>query len=56
MGFAAGALIVSEAGGRFALPRNGRADELDFGVPGCVLATNARCYQAALDVLMRHGV
>ena len=54
--FAAGALIVSEAGGRFALPRNGRADELDFGVPGCVLATNARCYQAALDVLMRHGV
>ena len=26
--FAAGALIVSEAGGRFALPRNGRADEL----------------------------
>ena len=54
--FAAGALIVSEAGGRFALPRNGRADELDFGVPGCVLATNVRCYQAALDVLMRHGV
>lgn len=52
--YAAGSLIVAEAGGRFALPVDGVAGENDYGVPGCVLATNAECFDRALGILAAH--
>lgn len=52
--YAAGALIVTEAGGRFALPGGNAAGERAFGTPGCVLATNGQCFDRALGILKAH--
>ena len=49
--YAAGALIVTEAGGRFALPTGDASGERAFGTPGCVLAANQQCFERALGIL-----
>ena len=48
--FAAGALLVTEAGGAFLMPYNER---IDFSRPACILATNAKCRDAALRIVMQ---
>ncbi len=48
--FAAGALIIREAGGVFMMPYN---TEIDFGKPACILAANPQCASRALEVVMK---
>ncbi|MBQ7455017.1 MAG: inositol monophosphatase [Clostridia bacterium] len=47
--FAAGALLITEAGGFFMMPYNER---LDFSRPACILASNAECREQALRIVM----
>lgn len=49
--FAAGALIVTEAGGIFEMPYN--ENGLDFSKPACIFASNQTCYRKALDIVMQ---
>lgn len=51
--YAAGALLVTEAGGRFAMPALAAPN---FGVSTAILAANAACFEGALDILRQHGV
>ena len=46
--FAAGALLVTEAGGVFAMPYEER---IDFGKPACILACNPGCREGAVEIL-----
>lgn len=46
---AAGSLLVTEAGGRFAMPFTGRG--IDFSMPGGVVAASAACYEQAMKLL-----
>ncbi len=46
--YAAGALLITEAGGEFRMPWE---TETDFGKPACILAANPRCIEQALRVL-----
>ena len=47
--FAAGALLIEEAGGVFTMPYQ---RETDFGKPACILAANPQCLQPAQEILM----
>lgn len=47
--YAAGSLLVTEAGGCFAMPFTGRG--IDFSMPGGVVAANAACYEQAMKLL-----
>ena len=47
--FAAGALLIEEAGGIFTMPYN---QEMDFGKPACILAANPQCLLPAREILM----
>ncbi len=47
--YAAGSLLVTEAGGRFAMPFTGRG--IDFSMPGGVVAASAACYEQAMKLL-----
>lgn len=49
--FAAGALLVTEAGGRFAMPLSA---EVDFGAPNAVLVSNAVCAHDAERIFLSH--
>ena len=51
--YAAGALLVTEAGGRFTMPQ---LSAPNFGVSTAILAANAVCFDGALDILRQHGV
>lgn len=51
--YAAGALLVTEAGGRFTMPQ---LPAPDYGVSTSILAANAVCFDGALDILRQHGV
>ena len=46
--FAAGSLLIEEAGGCFMMPYQ---DEIDLGRPACILATNAVCKDQALQIM-----
>ncbi len=46
--FAAGALLVTEAGGQFGMPQQ---QALDFGAPACILAASPVCYPRAAEIL-----
>ena len=46
--FAAGALLITEAGGKFLMPYQ---DQPDFGKPACVLACNPLCLDEAVKIL-----
>ena len=46
--YAAGALLVTEAGGKFEMPYE---QNIDFGKSACVLASNPLCYDDALKIL-----
>lgn len=48
--FAAGALLIEEAGGVFTMPYEA---ETDFGKPVCILAANPQCLPPAHEILMR---
>lgn len=48
--FAAGALLIEEAGGIFTMPYEA---ETDFGKPACILAANPQCLAPAHEILMR---
>lgn len=48
--YAAGALIVTEAGGCFMMPFE---KEIDFGKPAAILATNPACREKALDIVLK---
>lgn len=45
---AAGALLVTEAGGVFGMPWQ---DAVRFGAPACVLAANPLCYERAAEII-----
>lgn len=47
--FAAGALLVQEAGGNFLMPY---AESMDFGKPACILACNPQCLSQALKIVL----
>lgn len=49
--FAAGALLVREAGGVFDMPYNDNG--IDFGKPGCIFTCNPVCHERALDIVMK---
>ena len=49
--YAAGSLIVQEAGGKFAMPL---ADEVNYDLSTAVLAANAACMDKALEMFRRH--
>lgn len=51
--YAAGALLVTEAGGCFTMPQ---LDAPDFGKSTAILAANAVCHDDALRLLREHGV
>ena len=51
--YAAGALLVTEAGGRFTMPQ---LSAPNFGVSTAILAANAVCFDGALDILRQHSV
>ena len=46
--YAAGALLVTEAGGQFGMPLQ---QTLDFGAPACILAASPVCYPRAAEIL-----
>ena len=46
--FAAGALLIMEAGGSFMMPYE---PEIDFGKPACILAANPACQKDALRIV-----
>lgn len=46
--FAAGALLIAEAGGCFAMPYEA---EISFGKPACILAANPLCIDDALRII-----
>ena len=46
--FAAGALLIMEAGGSFMMPYE---PEIDFGKPACILAANPACRKDALRIV-----
>lgn len=46
--YAAGALLVTEAGGIFSQPLSAA---LDFGRPACILASNPACHEPALAIV-----
>lgn len=48
--YAAGALLVTEAGGAFMMPY---AQTIDFGKPACILAANPACRDKALEIVMK---
>ena len=50
--YAAGSLIVQEAGGRMVMPL---ADGLNYDLSTAILAANPACIEKALDVFRRHG-
>ena len=50
--YAAGSLIVREAGGRFAMPL---ADEVNYDLSTAILAANPACMESALEVFRRHN-
>lgn len=47
--FAAGSLLIEEAGGYFMMPYQ---DKVDLGRPACILATNAVCRDKALQIML----
>jgi len=49
--FAAGALIVMEAGGIFDMPYN--ENGIDFGKPAAIFASNHPCHDQALEIVMK---
>ena len=49
--FAAGALLVREAGGIFELPYN--ENGIDFGKPACIFASNINSHDRALEIIMQ---
>jgi len=49
--FAAGALLVREAGGVFAMPYNEKG--IDFGKPACIFASNCVSYDRAMQIVMK---
>lgn len=49
--FAAGALLVTEAGGIFDMPYN--ENGIDFGKPACIFASNRAAYTKSLDIVMQ---
>lgn len=49
--FAAGALLVTEAGGIFDMPYN--ENGIDFGKPACIFASSKTTYQKALEIVMK---
>ena len=53
--YAAGSLIITEAGGRFALLDSAARQELPYGRPGCVLASNALCFDKSLEIIQRYA-
>lgn len=50
--YAAGALLVTEAGGIFSQPLN---DSVDFGKPACILVSNPLCFEAAKQIVQSAG-
>ena len=46
--YAAGALLITEAGGKFAMPYE---EKIDFGKAACILAANPLCYEKALKII-----
>jgi len=50
--YAAGALLVTEAGGRIAVPGPGGSD-IDFGRPCALVASNQPCFEKGLAILNR---
>ena len=50
--FAAGALLIEEAGGVFMMPYN-EGERVDFSRPAAILATNAECRDAALAIVRK---
>jgi myo-inositol-1(or 4)-monophosphatase len=51
--YAAGSLIVQEAGGKVMMPLNG--EEPDYNLSTAILATNQICMDPALEVFRRHA-
>ncbi|MBR5231632.1 MAG: inositol monophosphatase [Clostridia bacterium] len=49
--FAAGALLVTEAGGRFDMPYN--ENGIDFGKPAAIFASNPVTYEKALQIVKK---
>ena len=48
--YAAGSLLIMEAGGKFAMPY---APSPDYGKSACILASNPLCYENALEIVQR---
>lgn len=48
--FAAGALLIREAGGVFEMPYN---EHIDFGKPACILAANPQCISRAREIVLK---
>ena len=48
--FAAGALLITEAGGIFDMPYE---SAVNFGKNACILAANPRCFQAARNIVIQ---
>jgi myo-inositol-1(or 4)-monophosphatase len=49
--YAAGSLVVQEAGGKFMMPL---LDDVNYDMSTAVLAANAACMEKALEVFRRH--